>query len=152
MVKFVCKRDSRLMRFLAALMFWNRRFMSSYWTTIGNTIYYPSGVSDLKDKRLAQTIGHEMMHVAQFERLGMLTMFCLYVLFPLPILFSGRWFIEREPYLADLIAAGHKHGFPSARRDADIDAVVDTLWRGYLMPWPKRSMEFWFKKNLRPNR
>jgi hypothetical protein len=92
LVRLVKKSDSRFMRFLGRIVFWNERFMSDYWTTIGTTIYVPTrhnadfdaeGLDGLS--KHASIIHHEMEHVEQYRRLGPL-FFVLY-LGPAPFLF-----------------------------------------------------------------
>lgn len=135
MPKFVRKSDSWWMRILVEVL--GSRFASHYWTTIGDTIYYPIKVHDPHHPRHAQTVKHEMHHIRQFERFGIPLMMLFYLLLPLPVFFSGRWFLERYAYLDDIIA-----GVISEEKAAK------TLWEGYLMPWPKSWMLSWFEKKL----
>jgi len=59
-------------------------------------------------------------------------------LVPLPVLLSGRWYVEREAYL-DEIRRGRK----------TIDRAVEQLWGfGYLYPWLPFLMRRWFTKQL----
>lgn len=76
------KRDSRLMRFLGKLMFFNRDFTEHYVTTIGRTIYWPNFVRDFdKDvERSFRIFFHEMQHVVDYS--SMRYSFCLSYLFP----------------------------------------------------------------------
>jgi len=68
----------------------------------------------------------------------LMKMFWLVWLLPLPVLFSGRWFIERAAYLDGIIKYGD-----------DVEKCVNTLWDGYLWPWPKPLMRKWFYKKLK---
>ena len=59
-IKF--KDESLFMKILGVLLFFNKRFMTEFTTTIGSTIYLPSQKS-LNDELLWITIGHELVHV-----------------------------------------------------------------------------------------
>ena len=41
-LKVEFKDESKFMKFLGVLLFFNKEFMSNYSTTIGNTVYFPS--------------------------------------------------------------------------------------------------------------
>lgn len=83
-------------------------------------------------------IAHELHHVKQFSTWwGPWLIPLAAVLFPLPILFSGRWWIERQAYLADI----------KAGRDT-AEGAVTTLWRFYGWPYPKCLMRRWFTAQL----
>ena len=44
--KIVSKQDSKLMRILGKILFFNKDFMTRYITVIGNTVYVPSKTQD----------------------------------------------------------------------------------------------------------
>jgi hypothetical protein len=95
----------------------------------------PSWIDDWRD-----ILDHELIHVEQQRGpWGLFKSFCLYFLFPLPVLFSGRWYIERDPYLKVDIARGRK----SPR------SAAEQLWRDYFYPWPKNRMHQWFDAELK---
>ena len=133
-VRYVSKADSKLMRFFG---FFSSSFMTDYWTTIEHTIYYPTTVTNPLAPENEQTRNHEALHVKQFERYGWFLMGCAILFFPLPVLFSGRWWIERTPYLEDI----------KAYKTIPVEAFVDAL-SCYLYPWPKCLMRRWFLKQL----
>lgn len=82
-------------------------------------------------------LSHELVHARQFRSWwAPWVLPLLATILPLPIIFSGRWFIEREAYLDDL------------SRGTAIEAAVNKLWREYAWPWPRSLMRSWFKKNL----
>lgn len=54
------KEDSKLMRFIAKLMFFNKKYMDSFITTIGQKIYWPS------DDRNFDTLAHEFVHIVDY--------------------------------------------------------------------------------------
>ena len=92
--KVVRKEDSRLMRLIAwALKPINPRFMN-YYTTIGSTVYAPSGV--IPDEVLA----HELVHVADWQKYNLL--FALSYLLLLPLGPSIRAFWEWRAYKVSL--------------------------------------------------
>jgi hypothetical protein len=64
------KADSKLMKFIG---FFYPKFLTSYWTTIGDTIYYPTTVviaTEADKKARSVTIQHEMVHVEQYKKYG----------------------------------------------------------------------------------
>jgi hypothetical protein len=139
-VRLVAKAESRLMRACAWALrpLGNRVFMARYWTTIGSTIYYPACVAD--PLAHAVVLEHELVHVRQWRRWGVL-MWLSYLLLPLPIglcWFRFRW--EREAYLVELAHA--------TDREREITRIVDALWFGYAFPWPRPWMRRWFERTL----
>jgi hypothetical protein len=128
-VKFIRRDKSILMKIL------NLFLPKDTWMTLGNRIYYPISVEDPMDKKYYDVRHHEYIHFVQFSRYGYLGVLIIYFIFPLPILFSGRWFIERKAYLWDLCFT-----------KITINEVVNTLWKFYLFPWPKFLMKRWFEK------
>lgn len=124
-------RDSVVMKFIG-------RFIGdNFWVTIGDTIYYPATIKDPTYPQYRVVREHEAMHVAQFKKYGVLLMALMYIAFPLPILFSGRWFIERNPYLHDIKSGA-----------VTINEAVSMLARFYLYPWPKTLMRRWFERQV----
>lgn len=86
----VNKSESRFMRFLSRLLFFNKAFMTGYVTTIGRTIYCPDGqISDA-------TRLHELQHVADYRKYG--PWFVLSYLLLLPLGITMRAFWERRAY------------------------------------------------------
>jgi len=84
------------------------------------------------------TLEHEMIHVEDMRSWwGLLKSALLVSLLPLPILFSGRWYVERYAYLHNII----NHGY-------NIDRCVNLLWSGYGWAWPKPLMKKWFYKKV----
>jgi len=139
-VKLIPKTHSRLMRFAALIM--GQVFVDNFWTTYRlpfqkvPTITYPPRILDPLSR--TSTLEHEMIHVQDLRRpFAPIYMGLLVFIFPLPILFSGRWFVERKAYLQNII----HHGY-------NIEHVVDTLWHGYAWCWPRSLMRRWFEKEL----
>ncbi len=117
-------------------------FITDFWTTYRLpfqryvTITYPPSVEH--PQQHIGVVAHEMIHVRQFARFGApLVIILLAGVLPLPLLFSGRWFIERSAYLEDIRA-----------RRMTIEHAVDVLWRRYGFAWPKALMRRWFRARL----
>ena len=98
------------------------------------TIYYPPSVP--RPEARWQIIAHELVHVRQFKRWGWLSMAALQI-FPLPILFSGRWFIERDAYIVSILL-----------KQQTIESAVNTLWWKYGWCWPRPLMRRWFEAEI----
>ncbi len=137
---FVRKDQDPMMRLLAVLL--GRSFITDFWTTYRLpfqrqvTITYPPDVAD--PGRHEGIVEHEMFHVRQFERFGApLVIILLAGVFPLPLFFSGRWFIERHAYL---------HDIRSGR--LTVERAVDILWKHYGYAWPRPLMRRWFTRQL----
>ncbi len=77
--KIVSKEDSTLMKVIAKLMFWNKRFMRMT-TTIGDTVYIPEALARLlrkggkirKKKFLFSLLLHEYVHTSDRKKMGTL--------------------------------------------------------------------------------
>lgn len=137
LLKFVRKDRSLLMHCLGWVLrpLLGNTFMTSWWTTLGSTIYYPITVQDPAQHHLVE---HESVHAWQFRRWGWCAMVALTLLVPLPVLFSGRWFVERRAYLVDILG-GH----------CTIEGAVNMLWQSYAWPWPRPWMRRWFEGQIR---
>lgn len=137
--RLVRKDTDRLSR---AIGFFWPAFLSAWWTTYRlpwwerPKILYPTTVRSPFQHPVA--LAHEKAHLPQTRgcwRLLWSGLLCFVL--PLPVLCSGRWFLERGPYLVDI------------RNGARIPDVVDKLWRRYWWPWPARSMRLWFERQVR---
>ena len=134
------KSGSRMMKALGVFfrVFGNKRFMSNYWTTIRDTIYYPTTVTD--PYRYVQIIAHECVHVEQWRKWRVLQSFS-YIFLPVPVLFAWcRWRWEREAYLVTI-------GF-APNKEREIERIVHDLWHDYLWPWPRKWMRKWFRAHV----
>lgn len=118
-------------------------FMTKWWTTYRwpfckARIAFPVTMTVAQALTHEGALEHELVHVGQFRPWwGPLRVFALEVLFPLPVLFSGRWFVERSAFLVDI---------KTGRRT--VDQAVDKLWTGYFYPWPRSLMRRWFTRKL----
>lgn len=137
-VDLVAKKDDTLSRVIGKV--WPS-FMHIWWTTLRlpwwprPRILYPTIVANPFTHPVI--LHHELVHVPQVRGGWRLLWSALLVsLLPLPIIFSGRWFLERRPYLVDL------------RNGVSMDVVVDRLWWRYGLAWPRWLMRRWFRAHL----
>jgi len=132
--RLVNKRNSKFMWVLSKLLFFNKHFMTHYWTTIGRTIYPPTTVID--PWKYHDTIYHELEHVDQWAKWTVL-FWLSYLLLPLPIGFAWfRWKWERDGYLHNI------------RAGDEIEPIIQVLGSaGYGWCWPKKWMREWFEEN-----
>jgi hypothetical protein len=99
-------------------------------------ITYPDAVEKPMASRL---VSHELIHARWLAKWwGPVAGLLLAALVPLPIFFSGRWFIERHAHLHD-IEAGY----------CTVEKAADRLWNKYLWAWPRPLMRRWFEKKTR---
>jgi len=99
------------------------------------TITYPTSCIDPAE---SQQIDHEIMHARQFASWWGPWLIPLAVtLFPLPVFFSGRWYVERWPYWHDIVD-----------NKLSVEQAVWKLWLRYGWCWPKCLMRRWFYKKL----
>jgi len=131
--------------------FFSKRFMTDFWTTYRlpfqkyTTIAYPD--KDRSGKRTMLYVdairrhgilNHEIIHTILLERwYGPVLAGALAIGLPLPVLFSGRWYLERWAYLADI-----------QRGMRTVNEAVDVLWNGYMWVWPRSWMAEWFNNNM----
>ena len=69
--KIIEKKDSRLMRILAKVLFFNKNFMTRYITVIGSTVYVPSK-QRMKENPYAalEVLCHEWVHMKDNKAMG----------------------------------------------------------------------------------
>lgn len=123
-------------------LFWPD-FQRRWWTTIRffgqrrSTIAYPAGIRPMAE-RFAVVRAHELVHAEQQRGTwGLLKSILLYFFFPLPLLFSGRWFVERHAYLVNIRLGA-----------LTVEQAVQNLWGSYLYPWPRSLMRKWFEAQV----
>ena len=91
--ELIDKRNSLLMKLLSKILFFNKKFMSSYITVIGNKVYVPE-LPWKEDNPYGATevLAHEWVHMKDNKRLGMA--FKLLYLMPqilTPLCLLGFW-------------------------------------------------------------
>ena len=91
--KLIDKRDSLLMKLLSKILFFNKRFMSSYVTVIGNKVYVPQlPWKENNPYGATEVLAHEWVHMKDNKRLGIV--FKLLYLMPqilTPLFLLGFW-------------------------------------------------------------
>lgn len=129
--KISYKTDSKLMKFLGKILFFNPEFMTRYTTVLGKTIYFPSRefVTENPKGKLV-TVAHEYQHVKDSSDLSFpvfalaylspqilapfMLFFCLlywwlglllFALFLAPLPAYGRMLIEKRGYVMTLFAS-----------------------------------------------
>lgn len=132
--RLVCKSDIWWARLIGSFM---PSFMKRWWTTYRwpfctPVISFPVGVDPAEHQSI---IEHELVHVRQLTSWPLLWFYLLYLVFPLPVLFSGRWFVEREAFLHDI-----------RNRRCTTGQAADTLWASYGWCWPRQWMLRWFEE------
>ncbi len=128
-----------------------RTYLTHYVTTLGHTIYVPDDFERWHPDHAWQVLRHELVHVAQFERLGWLGMALIYGLLPLPAgLAWGRARLEWEAYRETLRAVAESEGLAAARAPA-LHAQIRSRFTGpdYGWMWPfPRAVQRWIDETL----
>lgn len=126
-----------------------RRYLTSYQTTIGQTVYVTAGWDGLTAEDRYVTLRHERAHLRQFRRYTLPGMAVLYLLLPLPV--GLAWFrarFEKEGYAETIRATAEVHGRARVLDPAFRAHVVNQFLTGaYGWMWPfRRSVETWYDK------
>ena len=150
------KPQSKLMRLIAAVMFFNRGFMTDFDTTIGDTVYVPS-MSWLNNN--LPVLIHETVHMYDEERIGvwynlgylfpqllvllMLPLFFIhwYIALPLVILFAlplpalWRANFEKRAYLIQLYVYVNVYHFKEEVVSAALTEYFKDGTYYFMKPW-----------------
>lgn len=145
----VRKSDSRFMRLIGLLMFFNKSFMTSFHTTVGNTLYVASAWANMTDLGKAALLRHERVHLRQQKRFSMVVYALMYTVL-LPAVFTFRAVLEREAYEESLRAQleywGPESFTPEVReRYVQYFIGADYLW---MRPF-RKSVEAWYDSALK---
>lgn len=118
---------------------WLTRWWTTFWVPGDSvpTIWYPTSMTFREALAHQGTIEHELIHCEQQSTLLGWALTVLAQVFPLPVLFSGRWFVERPAYLYDI-----------EQKRRTIDESVEILWHAYGWAWPRPLMRRWFEREL----
>jgi len=154
--KTMMKADSAFIRFLyiaSGMFLWNRKFMTSYASTIGNTIYLAKPLEGLNGLALLE---HELVHLADARRLprpvwSLAYLFpqCLALLallaplsnwFLLALVALGPWpapFRVESEFRAYRKQLGVLKAYNVPLSKADVDRLEDIFcgWRYWRMSW-----------------
>lgn len=145
--RVVRKNDSTLMRVISVLLLFNKSFMRSYVTTIGNTMWTPTYWRSYSDETRAALLRHERVHLWQQRRYGMLAYAFLYLFWPVPVLFAARRReFEMEAYAEQMRANSEYFGYAMLEDEAYRDSMIDHFTTGeYCWMWVRRSdVERWY--------
>jgi hypothetical protein len=145
------KDQSKLMRFIGLLMFFNKTFMTAFATTINQTTYLPTNtyLAD-KDYESIVLLGHEYVHAYDAKYYGSF-LYSLAYLFPtwlcllsLPLYFvMGFWSLLFLVFLAPIPAIGRTwaefrgyemtlflcHEILKEKKDVDIEYTMNKIAR-----------------------
>jgi hypothetical protein len=155
----------------------NKRYMESYWTTLGSTIYVPTRYDNDKDwgsqdwiNRHEPVIAHELVHVDQSRRWTVFVQALLY-LGPSPFLAPvalAAWIFSYPLAMwlgiATLVLLPLSIGLAYGRWRIEREAyqvsrsygryhvrIAHVLWTEYLMTWPKSWAVKWFEDHPVPH-
>jgi hypothetical protein len=155
-LRVVDKRDdgfSRLLDLLVRIVTFggNSAYMTRYVTTLGQSIYLPTGWSERSDLERVVVLRHEAVHLEQFRRYGKLGMAALYLFPVFPIgLALGRARLEWEAYAETFRATAELLGLEAAE-DPGLREHVLTQFVGpaYGYMWPfRRQVARWIDAEL----
>jgi hypothetical protein len=136
-IQVIEREQSPLMKFLAALLFFNPYFLDGYTTTIGHRVYMPK--RSIGTASGADTLWHEAKHVEQYEKGGLWFMFAY--IFLLPAIWTMRAKYEYEGYYETLVCIYHRRGrIP----DYDLEWIASQFTGSaylFMDPFPKRVMK-----------
>ena len=128
-----------------------REFMTRYVTTIGRTIFLPSGWGDRSPESRYVTLRHEAVHLRQFRRYGLVLTALVYLVPFLPLgLAWGRARLEWEAYAETLRATAEVYGLDAAS-DPKLHAYLRRQFTGpaYGWMWPfERTVQRWIDRSL----
>jgi len=167
-IKF--KDQSTLMKIISKILFFNKYFMTSFTTTLGSTIYFPSKkFIELRPISTLVVLIHEMVHVYDAKKWTKV-LFSLLYMFPLslalvflPLLFVSwqiflpllilsllpipayfRMIFEKRAYLVSLYCIYHlsfKKGFNTNLDNGATSYLRNFKDSSYYFMWPFKNLE-----------
>lgn len=175
-MKIERKKDSKLMHFIAKLLFFLPNFMDGYSTTIGNTVYLKDRTWNARNPFI--TLAHEAQHIRDNKRMGNVLyvflylspqilallsllalsaiwlsnynlLFLLNLLWLLPIPSPGRTYVETRGYMVGLVVRAWTYGYISAMDNISRSAE-HFMNNEYYWMWPldKERVEGRFRHDL----
>lgn len=155
--KIVKKSDSSLMRMLDSLLRvvtlgGQKKFLTSYETTLGNTVYVSDNWDSLSDTTKAIVLAHEREHMRQRRIYGRVGYSFLWLIPALPMgLAIGRarleWGGYRQTILSTSILRGPAAACSSTMRERIVGQFTGPAY-GWM--WPFRGqVESWYDQALR---
>ena len=126
-----------------------RYYLTRYVTTMGSTLFLPTGWAERSAESRYITLRHEAVHLRQFRRYGRVGTALLYLLPILPLgLAYGRAWLEWEAYAETLRATFEVAGLEAAR-DPKLHAHIVAQFTGpaYGWMWPfPRAVNGWIDR------
>jgi len=126
-----------------------RHYLTRYVTTMGSTLFLPTGWAERSAESRYITLRHEAVHLRQFRRYGRVGTALLYLLPILPLgLAYGRAWLEWEAYAETLRATFEVAGLEAAR-DPKLHAHIVAQFTGpaYGWMWPfPRAVNGWIDR------
>ena len=148
-LRLIKKADSAFMKVLNVLLriiTFNQQksFMTTYTTTVGNTIYTPSSWGTRSEPSRIITVRHEVVHFRQADKNFLFGFLYLFVFFPVGLAYY-RMRYEQEAYEESMRAIAHLYG-ADALRKADRERIVSHFTSAdYFWCWPfRKSVEKWY--------
>ncbi len=128
-----------------------RRYLDSYQTTIGRTVYVSADWEERDLDERYVILRHERIHLLQFRRYTLVGMTILYLLLPLPMgLAYFRARMEQEAYEETIRAAAAIHGIEHVCKPCFRERIVaQFLGPSYGWMWPiRRHIDAWYDRVL----
>lgn len=151
------KDDSFLMKVLNVVLFVlsfgrQNKFMTSFITTVGNTVYLPRGWFSMRETDRLIVLRHERVHMRQRRKYTSLPFAFLYLFFPFPFVFAYfRAKFEKEAYEESMKAAYEYYGVGIFSRPVYKENIIGHFTSGeYLWMWPfRKSIEAWYDETVK---
>lgn len=164
------KDQSPFMKFLGKVLFFNPGFMTSYTTTIGSTVYFPTeSFVSARPTSAAVVLLHELVHIKDSQKISrflfsllylspqVFVLFCLpllllswkialplMVLFALPIPSFFRMHFEKRAYLTSLYSLyrlGNRLNFPPLLISQEALFLQQFKDSSYYFMWPFSNIQ-----------
>lgn len=129
-----------------------RRYMTHYFTVIGDTLYVPPGWASMTQVDRAILLRHERVHLRQRRRYTAVGMAAIYLLPFLPLgLAYGRARLEWEAYCETLRATAELKGMVAVRApELRREIIRRFCGPDYGWMWPfSGTLERWYDAELR---
>jgi hypothetical protein len=139
-LKIIPKSESKLMKLLALVMFWNPSFMDAFTVVFGNNVYMPQRI--IGTDQGADILRHEAVHMRDSKKYHIFYALSYIIL---PIGPSGRAFWEFRGYKESMRAEYERYGRVF---DQSIDFWVSQFTGPnylFMFPFPK-TVRKWFEK------
>lgn len=131
-----------------------RNFMTNFITTIGYTVYVNKGWDSSSEVGKAIVLRHERVHMRQRRKYGSILFSLMYLLLPLPCVFSYfRRQFEMEAYAETLLAIVELNpaGIAGLQTYGHREHVI-SFFTGpsYFWTWPfRKQVEAWYDVSLK---